>query len=142
MHYGGICSLVSLAAATVMLIRVVSRIVPGATVGGGSPTNELMRHMLFVLLLTKLLSFDVASVLVVVFALHTVSMLLPYRMPGLIRSRTTSALSIGLVNLVLVVAWLVPYVAPVVAAAFGFTYLYGFVAGGRDWWRATRPQPV
>ena len=44
-------------------------------------------------------------------------MLLPYRMPGLIRSVTKSAFSIGLVNVALVVAWLTPAAAPFVAAA-------------------------
>jgi len=95
MHYGGICGVLGVAAVTAMLIRVVSRIVPGATVGAGSPTNELIRHMFFVLLLARVFSFDVAIVLAAVFTLHTVSMLLPYRMPGLIRSLTKSAFAIG-----------------------------------------------
>ena len=135
MHYGWICAVPGLAAVTAMLIRVVSRIVPGATVGVGSPTNELIRHMFFVLLLARVFDFDVAIVLAAVFTLHTVSMLLPYRMPGLIRSVTKSAFSIGLVNVALVAAWLAPYAAPVVAAAFGSTYLYGFVCGGLKWFK-------
>ena len=138
MQYGGICGVLSLAAATAMLIRVVSRIVPGATVGTGSPTNELMRHMLFVLLLEEAFSFEGASVLAVVFALHTVSMLVPYRMPGLIRSVTKSAVSIGLVNVALVVAWLAPQATPVVAGAFGSTYLYGLMFGGYKWTKGAR----
>ena len=135
MHYGGVCGVLSLAAASAMLIRVVSRIVPGATAGTGSPTNELMRHMLFVLLLEKAFSFDGVNVLAVVFAVHTVSMLLPYRMPGLIRSVAKSAFFIGLVNVALVGAWLVPYAAPAVAGAFGSTYLYGFSWGGYKWFK-------
>ncbi len=104
--------------------------------GAGSPTNELIRHMFFVLLLARVFSFDVAIVLAAVFTLHTVSMLLPHRMPGLIRSVTKSAFFIGLVNVALVMAWLAPYAAPVVAAAFGSTYLYGFVLGGLKWFKA------
>ena len=144
MHYGGICGVLSVAAAAAMLIRVVSRIVPGATVGTGSPTNELMRHMLFVLLLEKAFSLDGGNVLAAVFAMHAVSLLLPYRMPGLIRSVTKSAFSIGLVNVALVGAWLAPYAAPVVAGAFGSTYLYGFIWGGAKWFRKvpSREQPT
>ena len=120
----------ALVAATAILIRVVSRLVPGATLGAGSPTNELIRHMFFVLLLEELFSFRAEFVLMAVFSLHTVSLLLPYRMPGLIRSLTKSAFSIALVNVALVVAWLFPHVAPVAALAFGSTYLYGLVFGG------------
>ena len=77
MHHGWVCGVFALAAASAMLIRVVSRIVPGATVRAGSPTNELIRHMFFVLLLAKVFSFDVEIVLAGVFALHTVSMIVP-----------------------------------------------------------------
>jgi phosphatidylserine synthase len=136
MYYGWICGIVGVAAVASMLIRIVSRIVPRAVVGVGSPTNELIRHMFFVLLLARVFSFDVAIVLAAVFTLHTVSMLLPYRMPGLIRSVTKSTFPICLVNVALVVAWLAPYAAPVVTAGFGFTYLYGFVSGGLEWFKA------
>ncbi len=138
MHYGWICGVLAVAAVTAMLIRVVSRIVPGSTVGVGSPTNEMIRHLFFVLLLARVFNFDVAIALAAVFTLHAVSMLLPYRMPGLIRSATKSAFSIGLVNVALVVAWLAPYAAPVVAAGFGSTYLYGFVFGGFKWFKADK----
>jgi hypothetical protein len=130
MHHGWVAGIFALAAAASMLIRVVSRIVPGATVETGSPTNELIRHMLFVLLLARVFSFDVEIVLAAIFTLHAVSMIVPYRMPGLIRRVTKSAFSIGLVNVALVAAWLIPYATPVVALAFGSTYLYGFVVGG------------
>ena len=138
MHYGWICGVLAVAAVTAMLIRVVSRIVPGATVGAGSPTNEMIRHLFFVLLLARVFRFDVVIALAAVFTLHAVSMLLPYRMPGLIRSVTKSAFSIGLINVALVVAWLAPYAAPVVAAGFGSTYLYGFVFGGLKWFKAAK----
>ena len=92
--------------------------------------------MFFVLLLARVFSFDVVIILAAVFTLHAVSMLLPYRMPGLIRSVTKSAFSIVLVNVALVVAWLAPYAASVIAAAFGSMYLYGFVFGGLKWLKA------
>ena len=132
MQRGGICAVLGPVAAAAICIRVASRMAPGTTPSTGSPTNELMRHVLFALLLANAFSFDPALALAPVFAVHAVSMLLPYRMPGLIRSYTTSVTAIALVNVALILAWLVPYVAPAVAAAFGATYVYGFVVGG---WR-------
>jgi phosphatidylserine synthase len=138
LHYGWLSGALGVVAVAALLIRIVSRVVPGATMGGGSPTNEMIRHMLFVLLLARVFSFDVAIVLAAVFALHAVSMLLPYRMPGLVRSLAKSPLTIGLVNVALIVAWLAPATAPVMAAVFGLTYLYGFAVGGLKWLRASR----
>ena len=60
-------------------------------------------------------------------------MLVTYRMPWLIRSMTTSATAIGLLNVALFVAWLVPYATPLVAAAFILTYLSSLA------WGAVRP---
>ena len=56
-------------------------------------------------------------------------MLEPYRMPWLIRSLTTSATAIGLLNAALIVAWLVPSTTPLIAAAFILTYLSSFAWG-------------
>ena len=68
-----------------------------------------------------------------VFLLHSVSMLVPFPIPALLRSLTKSATMVGLVNVALVAAWLLPLVTPVVAAAFMGTYLYAFVAGTVRW---------
>jgi uncharacterized membrane protein YesL len=62
-------------------------------------------------------------------------MLVPFKMPYLIRSLTTSAVAIGAVNVALLVAWLLPSVAPVVAVSFVATYLASFAAGGIRWLR-------
>jgi len=51
----------------------------------------------------------------------------------LIRNLTKSATAIGLVNVSLVVAWLVSYAAPLIAATFLASYLLPFVLGG-IWW--------
>jgi hypothetical protein len=91
-----------------------------------------MRHLLFVLLLASTFGFDPAPAVAVVFGAHAVSMLLPYRLPGLLRSLARSTAAIAGVNAVLILAWLVPASAPVVAAVFGATYLYGLVVGS---WR-------
>jgi hypothetical protein len=62
-------------------------------------------------------------------------MLVPFKMPYLIRSLTKSAVAIGMVNIALLVAWLLPYAAPVVAMSFVVTYLASFAAGGVRWLR-------
>jgi hypothetical protein len=60
-------------------------------------------------------------------------MLAPYPMPDLIIKQAKSTLMVGLVNVALVAAWLVPIFTPVVAAAFMGTYLYAFVVGLVSW---------
>ena len=125
----------SLVAATAVVLRVVFRLSLPSAMGTGSPTNELVRHLMFVLLLTDNHEFNPGPLLIVVFALHAVSMLAPFRMPFLIRLLTKSATAIGLVNIALVVAWLVPFATPVIAAGFICTYLYSFSSGTLEWLR-------
>jgi len=130
---GGVCAALSLVAATSLVLRVVSRLDPAAVTGTGSPTNELVRHMLFILLLAQIFGFAPAPLLIAAFVLHTVSMLVPYRLPWMIRSLTKSASAIGWLNVSLVVAWLVPYATSLIAAAFLLSYLLSFALGG-TWW--------
>jgi phosphatidylserine synthase len=129
-HYGINCSLAGLVAVAAILIRVTSRITFSAKIGTGSPTNELMRHMLLILLTAKYFEFSPVPLLIAVLLLNAVSMLLPFPMRYMIRTLTTSAPAIGLVNISLMVAWLVPFTAPVIAFCFFASYLYSFVAGG------------
>ncbi len=131
--WGGVCAALSLVAATSLVLRVVSRLDPAAVTGTGSPTNELVRHIFFVLLLSQMFGFTPAPLLIAVFLFHAVSLLAPFRMPWMIRSLTKSATAIGLVNVSLVVAWLVPYAAPPIAATFLLSYLLSFAWGGICW---------
>ena len=126
---GGVTAGASLAAVTAIILRCVSRLSPGAVTAQGSPTNELIRHILFILLLTKLAGVVAGPFLTVAFVCHTVSMLVTYRMPLLVRSMITSATAIGLLNVALIVAWIVPYTTPLIAAIFILTYLYSFASG-------------
>jgi phosphatidylserine synthase len=137
MHYGGICAAAGLIAVVGILLRVVSRLKPDAVTGTGSPTNELIRHTMFILLLAPMFDLNVASLLTIVFTLHAVSMLVPYQMPYLIRSITKSATAIALVNIALITAWLVPFAAPLIASCFLLTYLYSFITGGIKWLNGT-----
>ena len=130
-----ICLASSLLATVTMILRVINRINPTSACGTGSPTNELIRHILFVVLVAQIFAFNPAPYWIAACLLHAVSMLAPFKMPYLIRSLTKSAVAIGMVNVALLVAWLLPSVAPVVAASFVLTYLASFAAGGVHWLR-------
>jgi len=134
-HFGGMVLIVSAIAASSIILRATSRLNPEAVSGGGSPTNELMRHLLFILLLEQPLGFEPESLLIPLFLLHAVSMLVPYKMPALIRGRAKSAIAVGAVNAVLIAAWLIPQATLFIAAAFALTYLYSFIVEGVRWLR-------
>jgi len=125
------------------MILIASAIAAGSVIasGGGSPTNELMRHLLFVLLLEQPLGFEPGSVLIPLFLLHTVSLQVPYKMPALIRSWAKSATAVGAVNAVLIAAWLIPSITLFIAEAFILTYLYSFVVEGIRWLRGGKMKP-
>jgi len=135
-YLGGLCLATGLAAAAAMIVRGVTRIDPASATGTGSPTNELIRHMFFVLLLAGIFGFDPTPYLIVVFILHAVSMVAPFKMPYLIRSLTKSATAIGMVNVALFAAWMWPTIAPIIAASFFVTYLASYATGGTRWLRS------
>ena len=137
-HFGGMVLICSTIAAGSIILRVASRLEPERATGGGSMTNELMRHLLFTVLLSEAGNFDPRPVLIPVFLLHSVSMLVTYRMSALIRAQAKSATAVGLVNAALLAAWLTPLVALPVAAAFLGTYLHSFTTGGIHWLRGRR----
>ncbi|MBW2448161.1 MAG: CDP-alcohol phosphatidyltransferase family protein [Deltaproteobacteria bacterium] len=137
MHYGGPCALLSLVAAVSILVRVVSRLAWAAESGGGSPTNELMRHILFALVVTQHLGIAPEPFLAAAFVLNTVSMQVSYPLRYSIRSLTNSATAIAGVNVALGVSWWFPVTAPAIAACFVATYLYSLVAGGVWWGRGS-----
>lgn len=137
MRYGGSCALVSLVAVIAILLRVVSRVSSPPKTATGSPTNELMRHMLFVLLIANHFNFSPEPFLISAFLLNAVSMILPFPMRYMIRSLTRSATAIGFVNISLVVAWLIPMAVSAVAFCFLSAYLVSFIAGGVRWLKKT-----
>ena len=134
-HYGGVVLAFSLLASMTILIRVVQRIAPSPASGTGTPTNELMRHILLLSLLQGLYGFDITAYLIAAFLLNSVSMLVPFSMPHLVRSRATSTAAVVAVNAVLVLACAIPATTPLIAAAFFGTYLYSFAVGGLRWLR-------
>ena len=125
MHYGLICSLISLIAVVAIFVRIVSRL--ASSDGTGSPTNELIRHLFFTLLSAELFGFNPVLLLIVVFLINSVSMVWSYPMPYMIRSQAKTVFAVCMVNVFLVLAWIVPYTTPVIAGCFIFAYLYSFV---------------
>ncbi len=132
-HFGGLLIVASAIAAGSILLRIVKRLNPIATEGIGSQTNELMRHMLFALLLAGLFDISPEYILIAVFLIHSVSMLIPYPMPNPIIDRANSATMLGLVNVTLLVAWLVPITTPIITAAYVAAYIFSFIAGSVGW---------
>jgi len=127
MHYGLISEVISLIAVAAILIRSVSRLSPTKVRGIGSPTNELIRHAFFALLLADIFSFNPTWPLIAIFLINTISMFIPYPMSYMIRSQAKSVATITLVNIALILAWLVPYSAPVIGGGFILTYLYSLI---------------
>ena len=127
MHYGLACGLISAIAIAAILIRVVSRLDASNEKGTGSPTNELIRHVFFALLLADMFSFNPALPLIAIFLLNSVSMHMPFPMPYMIRSQARTTTLVVIVNILLISAWLLPYALPIIAGCFFSAYLYSFV---------------
>ena len=132
-HFSGLVLGVSMIAATSIILRATSRVNPDAVPGVGSPTNELMRHMLFILLLTQMFGVAPGVYLILIFLLHSITMSIPIKLPILIRGLSKTATATFFVNVALVAAWLLPITTSLIAAAFITTYLYSFVVGGKQW---------
>jgi phosphatidylserine synthase len=130
---GGVSIAAGVLATVAIIVRSVSRLDPDSPGGTGSPTNELIRHTLFIIMVSQLFEFDPTPLLIGSFLVHSLTMLVPFRMPYLIRSLTKSAMAIGLVNVALVVAWLLPNSAPFIAGAFISTYFLSFFTGAMRW---------
>lgn len=129
-YFGGIVAIMSMLAAGSIILRVTIRVNPEGQNGTGTPTNELMRHLLFTLLLTQLFEVDPEIYLVLLFLLHSASLLAPFKLPMLIRSLIKNPAGVGMINIALIVAWLVPATTVIIAATFFSTYLYSFMVEG------------
>jgi len=132
-HYGGVVLAASLLSTVAIPIRVVQRVDPSHVGGTGTPTNELMRHILLLILVQELYDFNVTPSLVTAYVLNSASMLVPFAMPHLIRSKAKAATAVLGVNAALLIGWCVPMTAPFIATVFFGSYLYSFTAGGVRW---------
>lgn len=134
-HFGPVCLFFGMIASAAIILRLTGRLDPETQKCNGSPTNELIRHLLFVLLLTGEFNIAPELYLILIYVFHSITMLVPFKLTFLIRGMVKSATGIALVNVALIVSWLIPLLAPFIAAAFFATYLYSFAIGGRQWMR-------
>jgi len=130
MHYGGLCAWLSLIAAVSILVRVVSRLNSTIETNAGSPTNELMRHIFFAIVVTQFFEIAPEPYLATAFALNAIAMQVPYPLRYSIRSLAKSATAVIGVNVALATAWWVPMASPLIAACFVATFLYSLVTEG------------
>ncbi len=128
-HFGGLVLLAGMIASTSIILRATSRLNLKAVTGVGSPTNELMRHLLFVLILMQYFDVNHGYYLLLIFILHSITMIVPIKLVFLIRGLAKTATAVLLVNISLLTVWLVPVLAPLIALAFFSTYLYSFIIG-------------
>jgi len=142
MHHGVLCGALSIVAILAIVLRVVSRLLPDSIPDLGSPTNELVRHMLFIILLAEFYGFDATLFLLAAFILHTITMLAPLPMPYLLRSMTRSAGAVAMINLALISAWLLPMSTVAIAAGFFATYMFSFVAAALRWIAPPNPPSI
>lgn len=128
--YGTPALAAAAAAAAAILVRMTTRITLGPRATNGSTTNELMRHLLFLLLLDRAYHVDVSALVVLTFLAHAVTMVVPFPMPYLLRTLAATTAPILLINIALVGAWLLPGAILPVATAFWATYLVTLVVSG------------
>ena len=124
-HFSGVVLVASMIASGAIILRATSRLNPD-TSAGGSPTNELMRHIFFILILTNVFTFNPETILVVVLILNTISMSSSKKMTTMLRSQAKTASLVILVNASLVLSLLLPILSPYIAFMFFVTYLYAF----------------
>lgn len=127
-HFGGAVLVMSLLAAGAAILRSTARLDPASKIQG-SPTNELMRHILFTFLMSSLFGFDPTLLLILTFICHSVTMVATFSIPGMVRSRANTATKVVLVNMSLLVAWLVPALTVIIALTYVITYLFGVYQG-------------
>lgn len=125
-HFNGVVLVASLIASAAIILRATSRLNPNVP-ATGSPTNELMRHIFFVLILSNIFTFNPDYILVVILILNTISMSSSKKMTSMLRSQAKTASLVILVNISLILSLLLPILSPYIAFIFFITYLYAFL---------------
>jgi phosphatidylserine synthase len=133
--YGAPAVAAAAVAATAILVRMATRISLGPRATNGSTTNELMRHLLFLLLLDRAYQVDVSTLVVITLLAHAMTMVAPFPMPYLLRTMATTTAPILLINVALVGASLLPGAIVPVATAFWASYLVTLVVSGARYLR-------
>ncbi len=135
-HFGGLVFFAGMIAGGAIILRATFRLTPTDRTIEGSATNELMRHLLFVLLLAELYGCSPEPYLVIAFLANAVTMLIPFKLPFVIRTLANRATKVVLVNIALVVAWLWADATGLIAFVFIAGYLLSCWVGWSRWHRA------
>jgi phosphatidylglycerophosphate synthase len=122
--YGNAALAAASVAAAAILVRMTTRITLGVRAVNGSTTNELMRHLLFLVLLDRGQHVEVSTLVIVTLLAHSVTMVVPFPMPWLLRTLAKTTVPILLINVALVAAWLRPEAILPVAIPFWASYLH------------------
>ena len=132
-HYSEITIGLALLVTVSMIIRVTTRLADLNHAAHGSATNELMRHMLFLLVLEIYFDVQIEYYLMIVFCIHSLTLIAPFPMSKQLRALSNSFWYLCLINLSLGMALFFPVAAPFIMAAFMLTYLYSFLSSGFTW---------
>jgi len=125
-HFGESPALFSIVAVSSIILRITNRLELGSNFEGGTQTNELMRHIMFILLISELGGFNPSPILALVFVLNSVSMLITIPFPFMLVHFTKNTTSLTLFNLSLILAFLVKPLSYIFGGAFLLTYIYSF----------------
>ena len=125
-HFGGNLTLFSVVAVSSIILRIANRFELGSNFEGGTQTNELMRHIMFILLISELGEFNPSQILASVFVLNSISMLITIPFPFMLVHFANNPTSLTLFNLSLILAFLVKPLSYIFGGAFFLTYIYSF----------------
>jgi len=123
-----------------MILRITQRLENLDMGSLGSPSNELMRHILFLLVFEQFFGIRIEVYLWLVFGFHSLSLIAPFKMPHQLRANANTPSLLLLINLSLGMALWVPSTVPFIMSLFMTAYVYSFIVGGLSWIRVGRPQ--
>lgn len=122
---------------TAILIRIALRLETQSAHTFGSSTNELLRHLLFLILLEQTWSLEMEVAFIAVFLCHSVSLLVPFQMTYLVRGWFKSPFYLLVLNIMLLVMVFVPLLATLIAPVYFIAYLFSLGWGAIKWAQST-----
>jgi hypothetical protein len=125
-YFGGALTVISLIAAFSIVLRTAARIDPNSISDQGTQTNELLRHIMFILLIGEMTGLNLVPILTTIFLMNSISMLLPTRFPFMLVHYAKTPVSMMWFNISLILAYWFQPLTYLIGAAFFITYIYSF----------------
>jgi phosphatidylglycerophosphate synthase len=125
-YFGGALTVISLIAAFSIVLRTAARIDPNSISDQGTQTNELLRHIMFILLIGEMTGLNLVPVLTTIFLMNSISMLLPTHFTFMIVHYAKTPVSMMWFNISLILAYWFQPLTYLIGAAFFITYIYSF----------------